>query len=83
MKIKCKCKKVATWVYAPGSEPDISGRYADNTFPYFCDDCVPRECSCTKYEDTSIDDEGYLLDDKGCRIPYVGFWYEEGGFDED
>ncbi len=34
-KIKCNCGKIATWLYTPGEK-----------FPFYCDDCVPRGCSC-------------------------------------
>lgn len=33
----CKIKK-AVWDYMPG--------YSSGESPYFCDDCVPRGCSC-------------------------------------
>lgn len=39
-KEKCECNKIATWWYAPG----YSGKDKDR--PYYCDDCVPRGCSC-------------------------------------
>ena len=32
-------KNVATWFYAPSSDDD----------PFYCDDCVPRGCSCNVY----------------------------------
>lgn len=41
MKYKCKCNNIATWDYLPGSDNDV-----------FCDECVPRGCSCNhKYVD--------------------------------
>ena len=41
-KIKCtKCKKKdAVWLYMPGH---------DDGNDFFCDDCVPRGCSCNQY----------------------------------
>lgn len=36
----CECGKKATWIYALGYEDEN---------PYFCDDCVPRGCSCNYY----------------------------------
>lgn len=38
MKEICDCGKVAVWAYMPG--------FSDNENPYFCDECVPRGCSC-------------------------------------
>lgn len=39
-KHKCsKCNKIAVWEYLPGGKR----RY------FFCDDCVPRGCSCNTY----------------------------------
>ena len=38
MKFACDCGQVATWVNAPG--------FSSGDNPYFCDDCVPRGCSC-------------------------------------
>lgn len=37
----CDCGKKAIWVYAPG--------FASGESPYFCDDCVPRGCSCNHH----------------------------------
>lgn len=37
MKNLCKCGKIATWVYMPSSSHEI---------PCYCDECVPRGCSC-------------------------------------
>ena len=37
-KFLCNCKKLATWYYMPSSEYPRYG--------YYCDDCVPRGCSC-------------------------------------
>ena len=34
----CKCKNIATWIYMPGSD--------NRETPYYCDNCVPRGCSC-------------------------------------
>jgi hypothetical protein len=43
----CECGKIAHWLYLPSS--DIKN-------PFYCDDCVPRGCSCNEY---SIVDEDY------------------------
>lgn len=36
---RCDCGRKATWVYMPSN---------DWCNPYFCDECIPRGCSCTK-----------------------------------
>ena len=41
-------EKMAVWYYMPGY---------DGESPYYCDDCVPRGCSCNHY---SIRDEDYF-----------------------
>lgn len=35
--MKCDCGKDAAWIYMPG------GKDGNN---FFCDDCVPRGCTC-------------------------------------
>ena len=44
---KCN-KKMAVWYYMPG--------YDGESKPYYCDECVPRGCSCNHQ---SIRDEDY------------------------
>ena len=34
----CNCGKKAVWLYSPG--------FSSGNSPFFCDDCVPRGCSC-------------------------------------
>lgn len=34
----CECGQLAVWVYMPG--------FSSGASPYFCEDCVPRGCSC-------------------------------------
>lgn len=53
---KCDCGKMAMWVYAPG--------FSSGASPYFCDDCVPRGCSCNhhyikeeEYDDTPTEED--------------------------
>ena len=42
----CDCGKTATWVYMPG--------YSNGGNPNYCDDCVPRGCSCNhRYVDVN------------------------------
>jgi hypothetical protein len=36
-KMNCKCGKIAVWNYLPATEVAQT---------YFCDDCVPRGCTC-------------------------------------
>lgn len=56
MKCKCECGNEAVWVYSPSREPD----------PYYCEDCVPRGCSCnlnyTKLNFSFDEDSGYTED---------------------
>jgi hypothetical protein len=41
---KCRCGKNAVWLYMPSS----------NKHPFFCDECVPRGCSCNhRYVDVN------------------------------
>lgn len=37
-KFACDCGKMAVWSYAPAT--------TDTTNPFYCDECVPRGCSC-------------------------------------
>ena len=37
----CNCGKPSFWLYMPSS--------ADKRNPFYCDDCVPRGCSCNQY----------------------------------
>jgi hypothetical protein len=37
IKEKCNCGSEAKWLYMPSSSMEN---------PFFCDDCVPRGCSC-------------------------------------
>lgn len=40
---KCNCGNIAQWLYMPSF----------NEYPFYCDDCVPRGCSCNN---TSLSD---------------------------
>ena len=67
MKIKCDhCTRLATWQYEPGDGES-----------YYCDNCVPRGCSCMVDEN-----DEYLLDDKGRESPCCEFSFHEFGIDE-
>ena len=69
MKILCgKCKKIAIWLYVPGK---------DNWA--FCDDHVPRGCSCNIDPDTGIED----TDHKGRLFPCCEYFYDDRGFDDE
>jgi len=65
--IKCKCK-IAVWTYLP-SEDDR----------YYCDDCVPRGCSCNIDPETGIED----TDGLGRLLPCCEYLYDEDGFSLD
>lgn len=63
------CPKPAVWEYGPSTErKDI----------YFCDDCVPRGCSCNvkDYNDPNSPQE---TDEFGRFLPCVEYWYYERG----
>lgn len=87
MKIKCKCGKLATWIYMP----------SDNDWAC-CDDCVPRGCTCNinlKENLTFNTEEEYNilcsnpdnliedLDERGRKYPCCEWWYNEEGWDKD
>lgn len=65
MKRKCfKCSAPAVWVYDP--------KYGnDNSF--YCDEHVPRGCSCNDQEDP--------YDDMGREFPCCEYMFESQGFD--
>lgn len=64
MKRLCnKCHALAVWLYMPGG--DI----------YYCDDHVPRGCSCM-----TDDDGNDLLDDKGRKLPCCEYDNNENGY---
>lgn len=87
MKLKCKCGKIATWVYAP----------AEHNWSC-CDNCVPRGCTCwesnwkeNKPEGIENDDWCWTnkpeiwekLDGNGNRLPCCEWWYDEEGWDDE
>lgn len=96
MKIRCKCGRMAVWVYIPGK---------DDEHDYCCDNCVPRGCGCEAYsvhydefpdiEDYPEGEEGkdykwiepgevyVYLDKYGREYPCCEWLYDEDGFDED
>lgn len=69
MKTICdKCAKDAVWLYLPGK---TGGAY--------CDEHVPRGCSCNIDPNTGIED----TDEKGRLFPCCEYLYDNRGFDED
>ena len=66
VKVRCDfCHaKIATWEYMPRS------------FEYYCDDCVPRGCSCNIYEDTGAQH----IDEQGRYLPCCEFEYSQNGW---
>jgi len=81
MKTKCMvCNALATWIYMPS---DSNGNY--------CDDCVPRGCSCN----IDCDEEGRLIldetgeefvqykDEQGRLLPCCEYDFFEEGIEED
>lgn len=68
---KCDCGKIAIWEYAPGFS---SGRN-----PFFCDDCVPRGCSCNHH---FVDKNSYHppleQDELPTKEDHPIKWIEEG-----
>lgn len=70
-KLKCKCGKLAVWDYAPS-----------DAVAYYCEDCVPRGCSCN-YDDETDTME---TDDQGRELPCCEYFYNEKGhesYDDD
>lgn len=61
-----KCIRMAVWVYAP------SGEYA------YCEQHVPRGCSCM----LDFETDEPLLDDKGRELPCCEYDYSEEGHED-
>ncbi len=66
MKEKCNCGLVATWCYMPASNS------MDN--PYFCDNHVPRGCSCNREYVPRDDDSEKELGYPGENPPTGNEW---------
>ena len=58
-----ECKSIAVWEYMP------NGKY------HYCEEHIPRGCSCQMNEDGTID-----LDPEGRELPCVEYDYSEKGF---
>lgn len=68
MKLKCnKCTNIAVWIYMPTDDGAV-----------YCDNCVPRGCSCNIDFATQEED----LDEIGRKFPCCEFWYDEYGVDQ-
>lgn len=72
----CNCGNKATWLYMPS----YSGVQHND---YYCDECVPRGCSCT-YEpldgdtdNTNPDNWAPALDEQGRERPCCEFFIIE------
>ena len=85
MKWQCiKCKKIPEegWLYMPDD--------GDNIDIFYCDDCVPRGCSCQRELKEGIDwdskevenDNNYVdgLDELGRKLPCVEFMPDDNDF---
>ena len=87
-KYKCvKCGKHPSggWLYMPED--------GDNVDYFYCDDCVPRGCSCNSElkegiewdsEEAKNPDNYYEpVDEKGRKYPCCEYWwFEKNGFDQ-
>jgi len=63
---KCKCGNLAVYYYMPSSDNK-------NIQRAFCEDCVPRGCTCNQnYART-----GSYIDDHGDTIEYDGIFPDE------
>jgi hypothetical protein len=93
-KLKCKCGKLATWIYIPSEHEDW----------VCCDDCVPRGCACWEWYDKEYNPESYEepegiegkdwewiqknkswreLDGKGQQLPCIEWFHNEKGWKKD
>jgi hypothetical protein len=75
LKELCNCGRVAVWDYMSG--------FSSGCSPYFCDDCVPRGCSCnhryvevSSYEPPLVNPDLPVDDDGEEGIDWK--WIEEG-----
>ena len=72
MKETCDCGNIAKWLYMPFTDSKEN--------PFYCDDCVPRGCSCNnRYVGSSYDfqDNGPDLSEDGVEGKDWK-WLEEG-----
>ena len=59
----CQCNKIAIWVYIPATR---------NEYPYYCEEHVPRGCSCVEADD---------VDDFGRPFPCCEYQYSKDGWE--
>lgn len=63
----CDCGKKAEWAYMPSCD----------WYPYYCDECVPRGCSCNdEYEYEHEERQGEI---KTVSINEIIAWYNKTG----
>lgn len=63
----CECGKKAEWVYMPSSD----------YYPYYCDECVPRGCTCN--DEYAYEYEAENGEIKKTAIEDTIQWYEKNG----
>jgi len=74
---KCKCGKKALWLLMSGTQ-----KMKDSVY---CDDCVPRGCSCNvepidgDYENEADTNWKEARDEKGRLLPCCEYWYYAEG----
>ncbi len=73
---KCfKCNKHAVWCYMPSQQNDGD---------YYCDDCIPRGCSCNIINST-VEKEiyEYYKDELGRDLPCCEYDFCDFGFEDE
>jgi len=72
-KYNCRrCAKLAIWMYLPSSSCEREDKF-------YCDECVPRGCSCNIDPVTLIED----TDDLGRFYPCCEYLWDDRGFEKD
>lgn len=77
-KEKCDCGKIAQYLLISASK--------DYGNPYYCDDCVPRGCSCNlepkdgDWNNPNPEDWYQPLDEKGREYPCIEYMYSSKGY---
>ena len=81
--VKCGITPENGWLYMPDD--------GDKIDYFFCDDCVPRGCSCqmelkegvNEESDEACDPKNYydLLDEKGRKLPCCEYWFTDNEFE--
>lgn len=80
-KIKCDCGAKPRWVYMPG--------FSNNSNSFFCDNCVPRGCSCNirpkdgNWENYNEDNWESELDEQGKEYPCCEYeWIYDDDYED-